>query len=190
MCRVVVADKDRQIRIQVKGILGKNGYEVVGEASDGLEAVMVCRREHPDFLLIELDMPVMTGLEAIHVIQQERLAGGVIVLTVSHNKEQMHQAVQENIMGYLIKPVDETVLLGALEVAACQKEHLRKAEKVCEKTRQELEDRKYIERAKGMLMERKNISENEAYTYLRRQAMDKEQTMAEVARILLKAYGL
>ena len=188
MYRVVIADEDRQTRIQVREILEKNGYEVAGEAEDGLEAVMICRREHPDFVLIDLAMPVMTGIEAIRVIHQEGLAGFVIVLTACHNKELMHQATQENIMGYLIKPADETALLGALEVAFCQEGHLMEAVKECRKTRQALEDRKYIERAKGILMERRKLSENEAYSYLRRQAMDKEQTMAEVARILLKAF--
>lgn len=93
-------------------------------------------------------------------------------------------------MGYLVKPVEESALLGAVEVALCQEDHIMKAERECEKTKKALEDRKYIEKAKGLLMEHRKLSENEAYSYIRRQAMDKEQTMAEIARILLMAYNV
>lgn len=188
MYRVVIADDDRLVRIQVREILERNGYEVAGEAADGLESIMVCRRERPDFVIMDLSMPVMTGLEAIHVIHQEGLAGFVIVLTACHNQRLAHQTVQENVMGYLVKPLEESALLGALEVAFCQEEKLMNVEEECKKAKKALEDRKYIERAKGLLMERRNLSEQEAYSYIRRQAMDKEQTMAEVSYILLKAY--
>lgn len=190
MYRVLIADEDRQTRIQVREILEKNGYEVVGEAADGLEAVMICRRIKPDFVIMDLDLPVMTGLEAVRVIYQEKLTGFVLILTACHNKDRMHQAVQEHIMGYLIKPVDESALLGAIEVAFCQEESFMQAVQECKKTRKALDDRKYIERAKGILMESRKLSENEAYSWLRRQAMDKEQTMAEVARVLLKAFDI
>lgn len=188
MYRVVVADDDRKTCKWVMEFLQNNGYQVVGEAADGLEAVMVCRRERPDFVIMDLSMPVMTGLEAIRVIRREKLAGFIIVLTSCRNKALLHQAAQENIMGYLVKPVEESALLGAVEVALCQEDHILKTERECEKTKKALEDRKYIEKAKGLLMEHRKLSENEAYSYIRRQAMDKEQTMAEIARILLMAY--
>ena len=188
MYRVVVADDDRKTCKWVMEFLQNNGYQVVGEAADGLEAVLVCRRERPDFVIMDLSMPVMTGLEAIRVIRREKLAGFIIVLTSCRNKALLHQAAQENIMGYLVKPVEESALLGAVEVALCQEDHILKTERECEKTKKALEDRKYIEKAKGLLMEHRKLSENEAYSYIRRQAMDKEQTMAEIARILLMAY--
>lgn len=188
MYRVVVADDDRKTCKWVMEFLQNNRYQVVGEAADGLEAVMVCRRERPDFVIMDLSMPVMTGLEAIRVIRREKLAGFIIVLTSCRNKALLHQAAQENIMGYLVKPVEESALLGAVEVALCQEDHILKTERECEKTKKALEDRKYIEKAKGLLMEHRKLSENEAYSYIRRQAMDKEQTMAEIARILLMAY--
>ena len=188
MYRVVVADDESKTSKKVVEFLQNNGYQVVGEAADGLEAVMVCRREHPDFVIMDLSMPVMTGLEAIRVIRREKLTDFIIILTSCHNKVLLHQAVQEDIMGYLVKPVEESALLGAIEVALCQEGHILKAERECEKAKKALEDRKYIEKAKGLLMEDRKLSENEAYSYIRRQAMDKEQTMAEVARILLMAY--
>ena len=188
MYRVVVADDDRKTCKWVMEFLQNNRYQVVGEAADGLEAVMVCRRERPDFVIMDLSMPVMTGLEAIRVIRREKLAGFIIVLTSCRNKALLHQAAQENIMGYLVKPVEESALLGAVEVTLCQEDHILKTERECEKTKKALEDRKYIEKAKGLLMEHRKLSENEAYSYIRRQAMDKEQTMAEIARILLMAY--
>ena len=186
MYRVVVADG--KTCKKVVEFFQNNGYQVVGEAADGLEAVMVCRRERPDFVIMDLSMPVMTGFEAIRVIRREKLAGFIIVLTSCRNKALLHQAAQEDIRGYLVKPVEESALLGAVEVALCQEDHILKAEREYEKTKKALEDRKYIEKAKGLLMEHRKLSENEAYSYIRRQAMDKEQTMAEIARILLMAY--
>lgn len=190
MYRVVIADDDRQTCKIVRGFLQKNGYQIAGEVEDGLEAVMVCRRERPDFIIMDLSMPVMTGLEAIRVIRREKLVGFIIVLTSCRNKALLHQVAQEDIMGYLVKPVEESSLLGAVEVALCQEDHILKAERECRKTKKALADRKYIEKAKGLLMEYKKLSENEAYSYIRRQAMDKEQTMAEIARILLRAYEI
>lgn len=188
MYRVMIADDDKQTREQLREILERNGYQVAGEAADGLEAVMVCRRELPDFVIMDLSMPVMTGFEAIRVIYEEKLTDFTIVLTACHNKIMAHKAAQEHVMGYLVKPVEESALLGAIEVALCQEEKLMNVSRECQKAKKALEDRKYIERAKGILMERRQISEQEAYSYIRRQAMDKEQTMAEVADVLLKAY--
>ena len=112
MYRVVVADDDGKACKKAVEFLQNNGYQVVGEAADGLEAVMVCRRERPDFVIMDLSMPVMTGLEAIRVIHREKLAGFIIVLTSCRNKALLHQAAQEDIMGYLVKPVEESALLG------------------------------------------------------------------------------
>lgn len=92
MYRVVVADDDSKTCKKAVEFLQNNGYQVVGEASDGLEAVMVCCREHPDFVIMDLSMPVMTGLEAIRVIHREKLAGFIIVLTSCRNKALLHQA--------------------------------------------------------------------------------------------------
>lgn len=103
MYRVVVADDDGKACKKAVEFLQNNGYQVVGEAADGLEAVMVCRRERPDFVIMDLSMPVMTGLEAIRVIHREKLAGFIIVLTSCRNKALLHQAAQEDIMGYLVE---------------------------------------------------------------------------------------
>lgn len=124
MYRVVVAEDESKASKKVVEFLQNNGYQVVGEAADGLEAVMVCRREHPDFVIMDLSMPVMTGLEAIRVIRREKLTDFIIILTSCHNKALLHQAVQEDIMGYLVKPVEESALLGAIEVALCQEGHI------------------------------------------------------------------
>ena len=159
-------------------------------AINSIRSLVIWIKERPDFVIMDLSMPVMTGLEAIRVIHREKLAGFIIVLTSCRNKALLHQAAQEDIMGYLVKPVEESALLGAVEVALCQEDHIMKAERECEKTKKALEDRKYIEKAKGLLMEHRKLSENEAYSYIRRQAMDKEQTMAEIARILLMAYNM
>ena len=107
MYRVVIADDEVLIRMYIREILENNGYEVVGEAEDGLDAIAVCRQKKPDFVIMDINMPVMTGLEATKVINEDKLAGFVIILTAYRDKEIADQAVNTDVMGYIVKPVDE-----------------------------------------------------------------------------------
>lgn len=188
MYRVVVVDDEVLIRMYIREILESNGYEVVGEAEDGLAAITVCMEQHPDFVIMDINMPVMTGLEAAKVINEEKLAGFVIVLTAYRDKEIAEQAVNVDVMGYVVKPVDEDMLIPAVKIALNKYKQMQEIEKEFMKTKDALDDRKYVDRAKGIIMERKKVTENEAYTYIRKLAMDKGSSMAEIAKILLKAY--
>mgnify|MGYP001041791878 CR=1 FL=1 len=111
MYRVVIADDEVLIRMYIREILENNGYEVVGEAEDGLDAIAVCRQKKPDFVIMDINMPVMTGLEATKVINEDKLAGFVIILTAYRDKEIADQAVNTDVMGYIVKPVDEDTLI-------------------------------------------------------------------------------
>lgn len=153
MYRVVIADDEVLIRMYIREILENNGYEVVGEAEDGLDAIAVCRQKKPDFVIMDINMPVMTGLEATKVINEDKLAGFVIILTAYHNYKQREAMAKE-----------------------------------FHKTQEALDDRKYLDRAKGLVMERKNMSEKEAFTYIRSLSMDKGISMTELSKMLLKAY--
>ena len=190
MYRVVVVDDEVLIRMYIREILENNGYEVVGEAEDGLDAINVCREQRPDFVIMDISMPVLSGLEAAKVINEEKLAGFIIILTAYRDKDIAKQAVDIDVMGYIVKPVDEDVLIPAIEIALNQCRQIKKMEKEFDKTKEALDDRKYVDRAKGLLMERAaKMTEKEAYVYIRKLAMDKGNSMVEIAKTLLKAYG-
>ena len=128
---------------------------------------------------MDINMPVMTGLEATKVINEDKLAGFVIILTAYRDKEIADQAVNTDVMGYIVKPVDEDTLIPAVKIAT----HNYKQREAMAK-----DDRKYLDRAKGLVMERKNMSEKEAFTYIRSLSMDKGISMTELSKMLLKAY--
>ena len=178
MYRVVIADDEVLIRMYIREILENNGYEVVGEAEDGLDAIAVCRQKKP----------VMTGLEATKVINEDKLAGFVIILTAYRDKEITDQAVNTDVMGYIVKPVDEDTLIPSVKIAIHNYNQREIMAKEFHKTQEALDDRKYLDRAKGLVMERKKMSEKEAYTYIRSLSMDKGISMTELSKMLLKAY--
>lgn len=161
MYRVVIADDEVLIRMYIREILENNGYEVVGEAEDGLDAITVCRQKKPDF---------------------------VIILTAYRDKEITDQAVNTDVMGYIVKPVDEDTLIPSVKIAIHNYNQREIMAKEFHKTQEALDDRKYLDRAKGLVMERKNMSEKEAYTYIRSLSMDKGISMTELSKMLLKAY--
>ncbi len=187
--RAVIADDEVLIRMYIREILENNGYEIAGEAEDGMDAVTVCREQRPDFVIMDINMPVMTGLEAARVIREESLAGFVVVLTAYRDKEIAEQAVDLDVMGYVVKPVDEDTLIPAVRIAEKKYLQLEEIRQEYNKTKETLSDRKYVDRAKGLIMERRNMTEKEAFSYIRKLSMDKGKTMAETAKILLKAYG-
>ena len=187
--RGVIADDEVLIRMYIREILENNGYEVAGEAEDGMDAVTLCRETKPDFIIMDINMPVMTGLEAARVINEEKLAGFIIVLTAYRDREIAEKAVNMDIMGYIVKPVDEDTLLPAIKIAQNKYKQIEEMEREFSRTKETLNDRKYVDRAKGIIMERRNMTEKEAFSYIRRLAMDKGKPMAEIAKMLLKAYG-
>lgn len=189
MYRVVIADDEVLIRMYIREILENNGYEVVGEAEDGLDAINVCREQKPDFVIMDIGMPVLSGLETAKVINDEQLAGFVIILTAYRDKDLAKRAVDCDVMGYIVKPVDEDALIPAIEIAIHKHAQIKKMEKEYGKTKEALDDRKFVDRAKGLLMEKRKMTEKEAYVYIRKLAMDKGNSMVEISKTLLKAYG-
>ena len=189
MYRVVVVDDEVLIRMYIREILQNNGYEVVGEAEDGLDAIRICREEKPDFVIMDISMPFLGGFEASKVIKDENLAGFTMILTAYRDKEIAKRAVDIDVMGYIVKPVDEDVLIPAIEIAINKYNQIKNMEKQFDKTKGALDDRKFVDRAKGLLMDKRKVSEKEAYAYLRKMAMDKGLPLVEVAKLLLKAYG-
>ena len=188
MFRIVIADDEPIIKMDVREILELNGYNVVGEASDGVEAVEICRNTRPDLVLMDIKMPILDGLKAAEIIHEQQLARCVLMLTAYNEKSMLDQAKNADVMGYLIKPVDESSLIPAIEIALSKQSKIEEMNRAFEKTRTALESRKYIDRAKGILMETKKMSELEAYSYMRKVAMDQECTIARIAQTIILSY--
>jgi response regulator NasT len=171
--------------MDIREILETNGYNVVGEAKDGFEAVQLCRRHKPDFVIMDIKMPLMNGIKAAETINRENLSSCVLLLTAYSDKSMAAEASKANVMGYLVKPVDENALIPAIEVALSKSSKLAKLSNEFKKTKLALESRKTLDRAKGLLMDSRGMSEMEAYQYIRKVAMDKECTIAQVAEMLV-----
>ena len=186
MYRVVIVDDEPITRMDVGGMLTDLGFQVVGEAGDGFDAIDVCRRLRPDVVLLDVKMPVFDGFSAADTIIGEDLAGCVILLTAYSDRESIERAKQAGVMGYLVKPVEQRLLLPTIEVAMAQGKRLRKSREDAEESRRELSDSRLIQRAQTVLAKREAISESEAYRVLRQMSMDKRVPMATLAQALLQ----
>ena len=187
MYRVVIAEDEPLIRMYVREILELNGYEVVGEAADGFDAIEVCRSKKPDFAILDIKMPVLDGLEAAAIIHREELASFILLLTAYSDKSIAEKAISADVMGCIIKPVDENTLIPAIQIAISKHKKMKKLAAEYSKAKTALEDRKYVDKAKGILMSKKSMQENEAYEYMRKVAMDKGCTIAQVAKMMISA---
>ena len=187
MHRVVVADDEPLNRMYIREILELNGYEVVGDASDGFDAIEICKKERPDFIILDIKMPILDGLEAAAIINREKLAGFVLLLTAYCNKSIADKAVEADVMGCITKPIDEDTLIPAIEIAISKYKKIQRLNTEHDVAKAALEERKSVDKAKNILMTRRAMTEKSAYEYMRKVAMDKGCTIAEIAKMLIKA---
>src|SRR5262249_35244572 len=166
--------------------LPRLGHEVVTVASTGRELAERCRETKPDLIITDIMMPDMDGIEASQQVNRER-AVPVILVSAYHDAELVVRAGAEPIMAYLLKPVREADLTAAIYLAVLRFEPFQKLLKEAANLRQAMEDRKLIERAKGILMKRARIDEPEAFRRLQRLASDKNKKLVEVAQVILLA---
>lgn len=182
---VVIADDEPLITMDIKEILELNGYQVVGKAADGFDAVELCRKHRPDLVLMDVKMPLLDGIKAAEIINRESLSGCVILLTAYSDKSIVAEASKADVMGYLVKPIDENSLIPAIEIALHKSQNIKKLQSEYDKMKKALESRKLLDRAKGILMEKEGMSEMDAYHYIRKVAMSKECTIAKVAQLII-----
>lgn len=182
--RVVVADDNPKMLAYFRETLEELGHRVVGEAKDGRELVKTSLLEHPDLVITDIRMPLMDGIEAAREIYKES-AIPVILISAYDAPELMDRAERDHIMAYLVKPIKSEHLETAIGIAIRRFEEFRTATREAADLRQALEDRKIIERAKGILMDRANLEEEAAFKRLQDLASNKHQKMVEIAKMIL-----
>jgi len=168
--------------------LREGGYDVVGEASNGEEAVALARELKPDVVVMDVKMPVMDGITAAEHIAKERLAP-VVLLTAFSQTELVERARDAGAMAYVVKPFTPADLLPAVEIAASRFVEIRALENEIADINERMETRKTVERAKGILMEKMQLNEPEAFRWIQKTSMDRRLTMREVAEAVIEQMG-
>jgi response regulator NasT len=184
--RVLIADDDPIIRLDLKQMLQNLGYEVVGEAGDGEQAVNLARALVPDICVLDVRMPVMDGIAALCQIVEGEISPGIL-LTAYSDRDLIERARDAGAFAYLVKPFKPNDLPPAIEVAVARFAQVRTLKMEVADAKERLEARKVIERAKKLLMERQGLSETEAYRRIQQKSMNLRMTMREVAEAILVA---
>lgn len=184
--KIVIADNESIIRMDLKEILEEAGHRVVGEAVNGLKAIELTRKYKPDLVIMDIKMPEMDGIAAAKVIAQDKTAP-VLLLTAFSQKEIVNKAKDSGVLAYLVKPVKESNLFPAMEIALSRFQEITQLEQELEDVKHSLEMRKLFDRAKGILMAAYGISEGEAYRRIQQYSMAKRKTMKEVAEAILRS---
>lgn len=184
--RIVIADNESIIRMDLREILEEAGHTVVGEASDGLKAVELTRKFHPGLVIMDIKMPEMDGITAAKIISNEKIAP-VLLLTAFSQKEIVEKAKDSGVLAYLVKPVKEANLFPAIEIAISRFQEFAQLEQELEDVKKSLENRKILDRAKGILMDAYNLTESEAYRRIQQYSMSKRKSIREVAEAIVDA---
>jgi AmiR/NasT family two-component response regulator len=184
--RVLVAEDEALIRLDLVEMLREEGYEVAGEAADGEQAVALANELRPDLVILDVKMPRMDGIEAASSIAGKRIAP-VVILTAFSQRDLVERARDAGAMAYLVKPFAKRDLVPAIELAISRFAELHALEDEVRGLTDRLETRKVVERAKGRLMAEQGLSEPEAFRWIQRTAMDRRTTMKAVAEAVVSS---
>lgn len=187
--RIVIADDEPITRMDLKEFLEERGYSVLGEATDGFDAIEMCKKIKPDLVLMDIKMPLLDGLSAARILQQEQIGATIVLLTAYSEREFIDSAKEIGVSGYLVKPIDEKSIIPCIELAVARSREMLKLQKDIAKVEERLESRSIIEKAKGKIMERNGLCEQEAYDFIRKLSLTKNLSMRRVAEIILQAGG-
>lgn len=182
--RVVIADDESLICMNLREMLTNLGYLVVGEAGDGRSAVNLARELRPDVVLMDVRMPDMDGVEAAKVLTAERIAP-VVLLTAYSEKDLVQRAKDAGVVGYLVKPIQEADLAPAIEIAISRFVEFRELEKEIDNLQDQLETRKLVDRAKGILMDAQGLTESAAFRRIQKMSMNTRKSMREIAQAII-----
>ncbi len=183
--RIVIAEDEAIIRLDLEESLQEEGYEVVGQTGRGDEALDLVRSLEPDVVILDIKMPGADGIDVARRISAERLAA-VLLLTAFSQRDLIQQASEAGVLAYLVKPFQRRELVPAVEMALGRFRELRAVEGEAAELAQRLETRKVVDRAKGKLMDQQGMSEGDAYRYLQTRAMEQRSTMRAVAESVLE----
>jgi response regulator NasT len=187
--KVLIADDEPIIRLDLRQMLESLGYDVVGEAGNGKEAVEMAREFKPDVCILDVKMPIMDGIEAVDIITDENIAP-TILLTAYSDKELIDRAKAAGVFAYLVKPFKPSDLAPTIEVARARFEQNILLGKEVSSLTERLEARKAIDKAKGILMDSQGMSEAESYRRIQIQSMNLRKSMREVAEAIVMAKSI
>jgi AmiR/NasT family two-component response regulator len=182
--RVLVAEDEALIRLDLVEMLREAGYDVIGEAADGEVALSLAREFRPDLVILDVKMPVMDGITAAEIIVKERL-GAVLMLTAFSQRDLVLRAREAGAMAYLLKPFTVGDLIPAIEIAIGRHQEMLALEGEVESLAQRLETRKAVERAKGVLMATMGVNESDAFRWIQKASMDRRLSMRAVAEAVI-----
>lgn len=186
--RVVVAEDESLIRMDIVETLRESGFDVVGQAGDGEEAIALCLELKPDLVVMDIKMPNMDGITAAKKLSEMKIP--VVLLTAFAQKELFEQAADAGAMAYVVKPFNPSDLLPAVEIALHRHGELKALELEIGDLTERLETRKLVERAKGLLMAKKLVpDEPEAFRWIQKASMDRRLTMRDVAKTIIEQLG-
>jgi AmiR/NasT family two-component response regulator len=183
--RILVAEDDPVIALGLAERLRSLGHEPIGPAHDGLAAVELARETEPDLYLFDIDMPKVDGLTAARSLAELGFRRPVVVITGVEKPDLVDRSIEIGVSAYLTKPIDDRELEAAIRLAAARHEEFLRLEAEVSRAEQALEDRKLVERAKGLLMDRVGLSEDDAFRRIQRLARDRNQRLAEIARTVI-----
>ena len=185
--RVVIAEDEPIIRLDLREMLEEEGYEVVAETGRGDEAVELVAKHSPDLCIFDIKMPGMDGLSAARQVSSDRQAA-VVILTAFSQRHLIEQARDAGVLSYLVKPFQPEELVSAIEVALGRFEEMRQLEETVRELEGQLEARKAVDRAKGRLIDDHGLSEQDAFAFIQKTAMSERSTMLDVANLVIGGF--
>ena len=187
--RIIIADDEPLMRLDLQEMLENLGHEVVGQAGDGRAAVDLARELQPDLVILDIKMPELDGVSAARVLAEERVAP-VLLLTAYSDREFIDGARDAGVMGYIVKPYGEAQLTPAIDIALARFQEFRTLQKELGDTQEALQTRKVVERAKGVLMDTLGLKEADAFRRIQKLSMNSRKSMREVAEAILLTHGI
>jgi two-component system, response regulator PdtaR len=184
--RLVIADDESIIRMNLKETLVGLGYLVVGEAGDGASVIHVARELKPDLVLMDIKMPKLDGIQAARILTEEKIAP-VLLLTAYSDRDLVDRAKEAGVVNYVVKPFREAELLPAIEIAMARYQEFLEMDTQISDLKETLETRKIVERAKGILMDTQGLKEAEAFRKIQQLSMNTRKSMKEIAQAILLA---
>ena len=184
--RILLADDEAILRLDLREMLQDAGHEVVGEAANGEEAVKLARELQPEFIIMDVKMPIMDGITASKIIAEENIAP-VLLLTAYSQQDIVDKATDAGVIAYLVKPIREEQLFPAMEVAVKRLAEVKSLNDELEQLKDSLETRKLLDRAKGILMTAHGMTEQEAYRRMQQFSMAKRISLKELAESIIEA---